>query len=53
MARTARTQSARRLLYRFLDWWKEAPLYQSIWFIPFVMVIFVIAVLKNLIIGDK
>lgn len=28
---TARTQSARTKFYKFLDWWKDAPLYKSIW----------------------
>jgi hypothetical protein len=53
MTRTARTQSARTILARFLRWWQEAPLYQSIWFVPLVMVIYIIAVIKNLITGDK
>lgn len=46
---TARTHRARTILYKFLDWWKDAPLYKSIWFLPFVMVMFIIAVIKNLI----
>lgn len=37
-----------RSLHKFLDWWSEAPLYQSIWFVPFVLTLFVIAFIKNL-----
>jgi len=47
MQRTARTHAARRLLRRFLDWWKDAPLYKSIWFLPLVMTLYLIAVVKN------
>jgi len=43
----------RNLLHGFLDWWKAAPLYKSIWFIPFVMTLFVIAVIKNILTGEK
>lgn len=52
-APTARTQSARRLLHRFLNWWAQAPFYIALWFIPLVMMVFVIAVVKNFLTGDK
>jgi len=41
-----------RTLHKFLDWWKDAPFYFSMWFIPFVAILFVIAFIKNLITGD-
>jgi hypothetical protein len=53
MPPTARTQSARMIFYKFLDWWQNAPLYKSIWFFPLVMVVYLAAVLKNLITGEK
>lgn len=53
MTRPARTHNARTLLRRFLDWWKDAPLYKSIWFVPLVMILYIIALIKNLITGDK
>lgn len=46
---TARTQPARRLLHSFHDWWKDAPLYKSIWFLPLVMVLFALSVVINFI----
>lgn len=53
MTRTARTQAARTILHRFLDWWAAAPLYKSIWFIPLVAVLYVAALIKNFVTGDK
>jgi hypothetical protein len=53
MTRTARTHPARTFLYNFLDWWKEAPIYKSIWFMPLVMMLYVIAVIKNFVTGEK
>lgn len=53
MTRTARTHPARKPLHRFLAWWSEAPLYQSFWFVPFVMMLYIIAVIKNFVTGDK
>jgi hypothetical protein len=53
MTRTARTQTARTILHRFLDWWKEAPIYKSVWFIPFVAMLYLVAVIKNQLTGDK
>ena len=46
--RTARTQNARTPLARFLNWWTEQPFFISMWFIPFVMVLYIAAVIKNL-----
>jgi len=40
-------------LHDFLHWWEDAPLYKSIWFIPFVAVLYAIAVLKNILIGEN
>lgn len=50
---TARTQTARTLVRRFLDWFVDAPLYQSIWFCPLVAILLVIAIIKNFLTGDK
>jgi hypothetical protein len=50
---TARTQTARTKFHRFLDWWKDAPLYKTIWFFPFVMALYFAAVIKNFLTGDK
>jgi len=56
---TARTHPARRLslcfrwhVRRFLNWWKEAPFYKSLWFIPLVMMLYIAAVIKNFVTGD-
>ncbi len=41
-------------LHNFLKWWQDAPLYQSIWFIPFIAILYVIAVVKNFFVpGEK
>lgn len=50
MPPTARTHPARTFLHRFLDWWKEAPIYKSVWFLPFVAMLYLIAVVKNFIV---
>lgn len=56
MTRTARTQDARTFfrlsIRRFLRWWERAPLWQSIWFVPLVMALYVIAFIKNLLTGE-
>jgi|CXWL01.1.fsa_nt_gi hypothetical protein len=43
----------KNLVHRFLDWWKDAPLYKSIWFIPLVAILYVIAIIKNFVTGEK
>lgn len=43
----------KNLVHGFLHWWEDAPFYLSIWFIPFVAILFVIAFIKNTFIGDK
>lgn len=50
---TARTQGARTIIRKFLDWFVDAPLYQSIWFIPFVAILYVVALIKNFVTGEK
>lgn len=54
MTRPARTQTARKKIVRpFLDWWAKQPMYIAFWFIPFVAMLFLIAIIKNFITGDK
>lgn len=53
MPRPARTHNARTLVHRFLDWWASKPMYIAVWFIPLVAILFLIAVIKNSITGDK
>jgi len=43
----------RNIVHRFLDWWKDAPLYKSVWFVPVVIFLYVIAIIKNIVIGEK
>ncbi len=43
----------KKAVHGFLDWWKDAPLYKSIWFVPFVAILYGFAVIKNILIGEK
>jgi hypothetical protein len=35
------------MVKRFVNWWQDAPLYQSVWFVPFVLILWFIAIVKN------
>jgi hypothetical protein len=35
------------MIKRFLNWWQDAPFYQSMWFLPFVLFLWVLAIVKN------
>jgi hypothetical protein len=43
----------KNFVHAFLDWWKDAPAWQSIWFVPLVLVLWLIAIIKNSITGEK
>lgn len=38
---------------KFLDWFEAQPLYKTFWLIPFVMVLWLIATIKNYVTGEK
>ena len=48
-----RTQNARTFVGRFLDWFLKQPLYIAVWFIPLVALLYIAAVIQNLITGEK
>jgi hypothetical protein len=35
------------MIRRFMDWFENAPTYKSIWFIPIVLILWLIAMIKN------
>jgi hypothetical protein len=41
------------MIRRFMDWFEKAPIYQSIWFIPIVLILWLIAIVKNKSKGEK
>lgn len=40
------------LVRMFLEWWKDAPAWKAVWFIPLVVVLYIAALMKNKIQGD-
>ena len=40
------------MLNKFLDWFLKAPLYKSIWFAPFVALLGLAALVKNIATGE-
>lgn len=42
-----------KIIKPFIDWWELGPLILTIWFTPIVLIIWLIAIIKNKFQGEK